>query len=166
MSSVIGAGVSLKNIYVEDFNFTFNLKTGIVAADVGKAVSLDTTAANTVKLAEAGELIIGRLETVEDRKSEGLLVGTVAMKGSFKLPLKSGATVVVGDVVVGSSTAGAVQAQDVAAANIALSTSNTYTDAAVNSAVNTAIAEFNSSFGKRSNLVVEVGADFVVAIIL
>lgn len=147
MSSVIGAGVSLKNIYVEDFNFTFNLKTGIVIGDVGKAVALDTTAANTVKLAGDGDAIIGRLESVEDRKSEGLLVGTVAMKGAFKFPLKSGATVVVGDAICGSSTDGSVKALTV--------TSDTNTNAGA----------IKHSSHDGNNLVVEVGADFVVAII-
>lgn len=102
MSSVIGAGVSLNGIFIEDFMFPFNLKSGITSADVGKAVAIDATAANTVKLAGDLDPIIGRLEVVEDRKSEGILVGTVAMKGSFKFPVKAAQVVNVGDSLQGA----------------------------------------------------------------
>lgn len=94
--------VSLRGYYFEDSIFTFNLKTGITQADIGKAVSLDTSAANTVKLAGDGDVIIGRLETVENRTVEGTLVGAVALRFAELLPIKSGETVAVGDTVVGA----------------------------------------------------------------
>ena len=147
MSSVIGAGVSLKGIYIEDFMFPFNLASGIVVGDVGKAVTLDTTAANTVKLATDGAAIIGRLESVENRVSEGILVGAVALKGSFKFPVKSGETVVVGDAIQGAGS-GEVKALVV--------TSDTNTNAG---------AIKHASHDGR-NIVVEVGSGYAVAIIL
>lgn len=101
--SAIGS-VSLRGIHQEAFQFTFLLASGITTADVGKAVALDSTA-NTVKLAGADEQIIGRLEAVEDRSVEGILVGTVATKGVLTLPIASGLSA--GDVVgVGSTVEG------------------------------------------------------------
>lgn len=92
----------------EDFTFTYYLKSTITAADVGKAVALDTTATNAVKLAGDNDPIFGRLETFEDRKQEGTKVGAVSRKFRSKLP-KTG-TVVVGDTVTGSATPGTVKA--------------------------------------------------------
>lgn len=147
--SVIGAGISLRGIHVEDFHFPFYLASGITKADEGKAVTLDTTAANTVKLAGDGDPILGRLEVVEVRVGEGVNVGTVALKGGLKLPLKSAETVNVGDAVQGAGS-GEVKAlavsQDTAAGGGA-------TDIA------------HASHDGR-NIVVEVGADFVVALLL
>lgn len=93
--------VSLRGFHFEDFLLTFTLAAGITAADRGKAVSLGA-AANTVKLAGDGDVIIGRLETVEDRKVEGQLVGAVALKFANALPIKAGEVVAVGDTVVGA----------------------------------------------------------------
>jgi len=92
--------VSLRGFHFEDFMLTFTLAAGITAADAGKAVAL--SGANTVKLAGDGETIIGRLETVEDRKVEGQLVGAVALKFANLLPIKAGQVVAVGDTVVGA----------------------------------------------------------------
>jgi hypothetical protein len=93
--------VSLRGFHFEDFILTFALTAGITAADQGKAVSFGA-AANTVKLAADGDTIIGRLETVEDRKVEGSLVGAVALKFANLLPIKAGQTVAAGDTVVGA----------------------------------------------------------------
>lgn len=93
--------VSLRGFHFEDFHLTFTLAAGIVAADVGKAVSFGA-APNTVKLAADGDTIIGRLATVEDRKVEGSLVGAVALKFSNTLPIKAGQVVAAGDTVVGA----------------------------------------------------------------
>lgn len=86
----------------------FNLPTTLTTSDIGKAVALDTGAANKVKLAGAGDVILGRLETVEVR-SASQVVGTVALRGIFKLPIKSGESFSVGDTAEGSATAGSVQ---------------------------------------------------------
>lgn len=100
--------VSLNNFHFENWQFTFNLAAGITSAHVGKAVALDTVA-NTVKLAADGDEIIGRLEQVEDRVQEGILVGTVSIKFGAILPIKSGETVNVGDYLIGAG-AGEVKA--------------------------------------------------------
>lgn len=93
--------VSLRGFHFEDSILTCILTAGIVAADIGKAVSFGA-AANTVKLAGDGDTIIGRLETVEDRKVEGQLVGAVSFRFANLLPIKSGETVAAGDTVQGA----------------------------------------------------------------
>lgn len=89
-----------------DFTFTMNISGTVVAADVGKAVAIDATTPNTVKLAGAGDEIYGRLESFENRLQEGLKVGAVARK--FRTILPTSAAVTVGAQVSGSATAGAV----------------------------------------------------------
>ncbi len=91
----------------EDFTFTYYLKSTIVAADVGKAVTIDTTARNAVKLAGAGDPVFGRLETFEDRVQEGTKVGAVSRKFRSKLAT-TGTAPAIGDHVVGTATAGTV----------------------------------------------------------
>jgi len=101
--ATIGVGISLRGIEHDDFHYPFNLASGITTADIGKAVSLDTTAANTVKLAGAGEKIVGKLVTVENRVTEGVLVGTVALRGGFRFTKATAAgAIAVGDSVVGA----------------------------------------------------------------
>lgn len=106
--------VSLRGLLAEDFQYTFLLKASDSAiADAGiKAVSLDTTAANTVKLAAEGELILGRLEVFEDRVVEGVKTGMVALKGGIEFLVDPEATdsptdetPAVGDHLVGAQTA-------------------------------------------------------------
>lgn len=82
--------------------FTYLLASGIAAPDVGKAVSLDTAAANSVKLAADAEQIFGRLETYEDRDSLSIKTGAVSRLFKEKLPAASGHGIVVGDSVVGA----------------------------------------------------------------
>lgn len=95
--------VSLRGFHFENFMLTFTLATGITAEHQGRAVSFGA-AANTVKLAGDGDKIIGRLETVEDRKVEGQLVGAVALKFANLLPIKAGQTVAAGDTVIGAGS--------------------------------------------------------------
>lgn len=117
--------VSLKGIYHDDSTITWKLAAGITQADIGKAVTLDATAANTVKLAGDNDRILGRLESVEGRNQEGpsILIGTVAMRGSFEFPVNPNATAsspdetpAVGDYLVGGTATGGakgyVQKQD------------------------------------------------------
>lgn len=100
--AIIGQGISLNGMTHEKFHYPFFLATGITAADAGKAVSLDTTAANTVKLAADDDQIIGRLVVVEDRGVEGVLVGTVSLRGGFKF--ETSGAVNVGDTVIGAGS--------------------------------------------------------------
>lgn len=89
-----------------DFTFTMNVSGAVALTDVGKAVSLDTTADNTVKLAADGDEIFGRLESVEIDGLDGLKVGAVSRKFRAPLPVKAGLAgfnvVARGDTVVGA----------------------------------------------------------------
>lgn len=84
--------VKLSKYTFETFQLTCNLAVGVVAADVGKAVSQDTSADNQVKLAGAGEAIVGSLYTVEPRVNEGTNIGTVEFKFATKFTIKTGLT--------------------------------------------------------------------------
>ncbi len=92
--------VSLRGFHFEEWILTCTLAVGITANDVGKAVSYGG-AANTVKLAADGDVILGKLASVEDRKVEGTLVGSVEFKFSDLLPVKVGDALAAGDSVVG-----------------------------------------------------------------
>lgn len=109
--ATIGVGVSLRGIEHEEFHYPFNLASAVTADDVGKPVALDTTAANTVKVAGDGDVIVGKLTTYENRAIEGIKAGAVALKGGFKFT-KSG-IIAVGDSVQGAA-AGAVKKLTVA----------------------------------------------------
>lgn len=109
MTEIASGGVTLVGIPQQDFRFTFRLTAGMVAADIGKPVALSTAANNTVKLPADGEVIIGRLLTYRNLTTEGIIVGTVELKGGFRFDTTGGA-VAVGGSVVGSATAGAVKA--------------------------------------------------------
>lgn len=111
----IGQGVSLRGITHEDFHYPFNCADTMTIADVGKPVALDATAARTVKLPADNDVLLGVLVSFEDRTVEGIKVGTVALKGGFKLTGVTGHTIVVGDTVIGSATAG--QVKDAVSAN-------------------------------------------------
>lgn len=94
---------------MDDFAFTYGLAAGIVAADADKAVTLDTTATNTMKLVVNGSPIHGRLLIVEERAPGGPLVGTVERKFKAKFK-KTAAAVAIGAAVCGSATPGLVRA--------------------------------------------------------
>lgn len=104
---IAGGGISLVGIPHSEFRRTVYLAAGITSADVGKPVTLDTSANNTFKLAGADDVIYGNLKVVENRVQEGILVGTIEFKGGFQWT-KSG-VIAVGGGVVGAG-AGAVKA--------------------------------------------------------
>ena len=108
MTEIASGGVTLVGIPQQDFRFTCRLTAGMVAADIGKPVALSTAANNTVKLAGDGDVVIGRLLTYRNLTTEGIIVGTVEFKGGFTFDTTG--TVVIGDGVVGSATAGKVKA--------------------------------------------------------
>jgi hypothetical protein len=103
--------VSLRGIFFEDFMLAFNISGAVdPVADVGKAVMLDTTAPNTVKLANVVDArIIGRLESIEARTVEGITVGTVAITFCDVLPHLAGQVFTVGSTAVASATPGQVK---------------------------------------------------------
>lgn len=74
----------------EDSQITVRLAAGITAAHLGKALTQDTSADNTMKLAGDGDEIMGLLHSVEDRTVEGQLVGVCEFRFARKLPIKSG----------------------------------------------------------------------------
>lgn len=84
--------VRLINYPFDDFQFTVNLAAGITLADEGKALTQDTSADTTMKLAGDGDPIDAILIKVENRVIEGHLVGTVGFKFAEKLTIKSGLT--------------------------------------------------------------------------
>lgn len=107
----IGNGVTLAGLPNEDAQRTFLVSGTVTQADIGKAVTLDTAAANTVKLAGDNDVILGRLESYEDRTAEGIKVGTVSHDGSMEFPVNADAvssptdeTPDVGDYICGGTT--------------------------------------------------------------
>lgn len=119
MVSLFHNKVTLRGFHFEDFHLTVNLAAGITTNDVGKGVTWDTSSNNKMKLAGDGDEIVARLETVEDRKVDGMLVGAVEFRFANVLPIKSGLAgaeaVVVGSTVVGAG-AGEVKARVVSSA--------------------------------------------------
>lgn len=91
MAAQIGV-FSLSGIVDEASQYPFLVASGITASDIGKPVTLDTGANNTVKLAGDADTILGVLQTFEDRTAEGIRIGTVALKGTFTLAVNPNAT--------------------------------------------------------------------------
>lgn len=102
-----GSGVVSFGFPIDIVTFTYYL-TGVTATDaatadaVGKAVSQDTAAASSVKLAADAEPIFGRIFSAENRA--GLAVQTAAVQRNFKekLPATVGHAIAVGNSVVGA----------------------------------------------------------------
>lgn len=94
-------GVSLQNTVSNDSRFTFRIVGAVTAADVGKAVALDNTADNSVRLAANNDAVYGRLLTVELRTATEV-VGTVELYGGFTLPVAVGSTFTRGQTPVGA----------------------------------------------------------------
>lgn len=103
----LAISVTLNGLVQDAFQYTVVLHAGITAADIGKAVAFDGTSPNQVRLVAAGDPVDGILLTVENRIQEGVLVGTIGMKGGF-LMTTDGTTVAVGDQVFGGATAGLI----------------------------------------------------------
>lgn len=101
--AIIGEGISHRGLVSEDFHYPFFITGTVTSADVGKAVSIDTAAAYSVKLAGADEVVVGVLVSYEDRSVEGVKVATVATKGGFRVTKAAAAgAIVVGDTVIGA----------------------------------------------------------------
>ncbi|MBN9548152.1 MAG: hypothetical protein J0H31_04515 [Alphaproteobacteria bacterium] len=117
MANYSHQNVTLRGFHWEVSSLTFNLATGIVDSDVGKAMSVDASGPNKMKLAGDGDAIRGRLATVEARSVEGSLIGAVELQFANILPIKAGEVVAVGDTVVGAGN-GEVKAAATADHNI------------------------------------------------
>lgn len=108
MSGIIGQGVTLRGYYDPAKSFTWNISGAVnKATDIGKAVSQDTTAPSTAKLATDGARILGTLGSYEDRVQEGVKVGTVNHSGGFGVPYTG--ALAVGDFACGSPTPGVIR---------------------------------------------------------
>lgn len=94
--------VSLRGFHFEDAHLTANLHADITRDHLGHAVTIDPDAVAGVKLAEDDDIIIGRLETFENRETEGSVVGAVSLNFSNLLPLADPAAVAVGQTAVGA----------------------------------------------------------------
>lgn len=96
------SGISHRGLTIESKIFPYFLAAGIVEADVGKAVSIDPTAAYTVKLAADGDVIHGVLASWENRVVEGYLAGSVALDGGSGFKRTAGGTAITpGDLLCG-----------------------------------------------------------------
>jgi hypothetical protein len=94
---------------VDESIMTFAISGTVTAADIGKAVSVNTAAANTMKIAAADDRIIGRLETLEIRPaSQGGTVGAVSFRFIQKFPVQAADTLAIGDTAV-AGTAGTIK---------------------------------------------------------
>ena len=82
--------VKMTGYAFEDSQLTVKLHAGITTADIGKALTQDTAADNTMKLAGDGDPIHGVLLSVEDRTVEGQLIGVCSFWFAHTLPIKSG----------------------------------------------------------------------------
>lgn len=103
MASQIGQGVTLLGLEVSSDAVTVNLASDITEKDEGKALAVDASAPNTMKLAGDGDVIRGYLDKVEIREAKGV-VGTVYTRGWFKFPLKENDTADIGDSIVGAGS--------------------------------------------------------------
>jgi hypothetical protein len=110
--------VVLDGFTQHDFAFTMLISGTVTSADLGKAVTLDTTAPATVKLAGDGDPIYGRIFQIEDRSQEGVTTCTVETRFRKRLP-KSAAAITLGASVVGAG-AGLVKAGVASSKNIVL----------------------------------------------
>lgn len=114
MAAQIG-NVSLRGLYHEDAQYVFLGASGITVADEGKAVTLDSSAANTVKLAGNQDRILGRLEKVEVRAAEAVTIVTVSLQGGYDFVVDPDATSspdqtpAVGDFIAGGQTGAGVK---------------------------------------------------------
>lgn len=99
--AVIGQGVTLLGLEVSSDAITFNLPATVTEKDEGKALTIDSSAANQMKLAGDGDPIHAWLEKVEVREIEGIVVGTAFTRGWFKFPTAD-KTIALGDSVVGA----------------------------------------------------------------
>lgn len=106
--AAIGQGVTLRGLIPQIFAWTWNV-SGFAdgAKPEGQLVAQDVTAANTVKAMGDGDAPIGALATYEDRKIEGIKIGTVNHKGGF--PVVYTGALAIGDSVVGTATAGVLK---------------------------------------------------------
>ena len=100
--------VTTVGLPIRESRFSF-VGQNIAKSDEGKAASLVVgTEANTVKLAEGAEPVLGRIETVEI-EMDGTSTVNVLLLGGFRLDCAVGEVFKAGDAVVAGATAGLVK---------------------------------------------------------
>lgn len=104
-----GQGIVSYGFPLDDFTFTYLAASSITIADVGKAVEIDTSTANKVKLTTDNGKIFGRIVTFEDRDVLGIKVVGVQRRFKEKLPASVGHAIAVGTSVTGGAVAGLVK---------------------------------------------------------
>lgn len=115
MPGIVGNGVTLRGLSSEDFKFTWNITgTGGVAPSASNKntdvpMMIDSAADNSAKQVTDGAVILGRLESFENRVQEGLVVGTISHKCVAVFDY-TGTAPTRGNSVVGSATANKVKA--------------------------------------------------------
>ncbi len=113
MTQIAGGGVTLIGTHDNSSYLTFLISGSVDSTCVGKAVTQDSTTANTVKLCGDGDLIVGKIVQFEDRVVEGVKVVSVMPANGARTPMRltyTGAAPTLGASVVGSATAGVVKA--------------------------------------------------------
>lgn len=124
MPAVIGSGVTPRGFEDDRYTYTWNLsnlstdpRTGadFSPSGVEYALAQDTTATMTARPASgADQEIVGSLFSYENRVAEGIIVGAVKRKGTFKFRY-TGTAPTLGQSVACSATPGKVKA---ASANV------------------------------------------------
>lgn len=94
--------VTLRGFHFEMASLTVNLAAEVTADHVGFALTPDASGPNKMKLAGAGDVVVARLATFEDRKVEGTRVGAAEFQFSNTLPIADGETINPGNTVVGA----------------------------------------------------------------
>ncbi len=144
--SVFHTQVTQDMVPFPQYQRTVRLASGITAVHEGRALTQDGTNANQYRLAGDNDPIDARLLKVENRAVTGQLLGTISKVFIEELPIKSGETVTVGNMVVGAGS-GEIKA---------LAAAGTPADLA---AVATLV---NAERRRRTNIVVEVRTGFAV----
>ena len=116
MPIAIGQGVTLRGFTNEDHQFTWYLSgtagvsplTLVTKSGALPAMMIDSTADATAKVATDGAVILGALETFENRVQEGVIVGTLKHKANLVFEY-TGTAPTRGHGVVGSATPGKVK---------------------------------------------------------
>lgn len=96
--------VVLDGFSQHSFSFTMFLAAGHGLTDeeiIGRAVSLDTSATATVKVAAADEPIYGRIFQIEDRSQEGVVTVTVETRFRKRLKKQAATAFNIGDTAIG-----------------------------------------------------------------
>ena len=108
----LGWGITHR-FHNDDAAFPFYINDALITEWNGKhiPVEIDATVNHTVKGAMDAGRLIGYLVMAEDRKIEGIKLGTVQTHGATNLPVKTGDTLAPGNLVVGGGD-GTVRAAD------------------------------------------------------